>query len=166
MRTPGSWLILVPLALAACVPSKDEGFKKVVIPEREALPPAAAPAPPPVVASASAQAAKVPTLPAGAPAGVTQAMVEQGAQDFAGVCSACHGPGAAGTPAAPALTAGHKWINISGSYDAIVNIINTGVPHPKEHSGMMPPKGGGNFNDEQVRALAAYVYALSHGSGA
>jgi mono/diheme cytochrome c family protein len=25
----------------------------------------------------------------------------------------------------------------------------------------MPPMGGGSFTDEQVRAIAAYVYALS-----
>lgn len=163
-RTPGLWMVLVPLALTACVPSKDEGFPKVVIAERQTLPPPAAPPAPPVVAGAAGAQAKVPTLPAGAPAGVTQAMVEQGAQDF-GVCSACHGPAGAGTPAAPALN-DNTWINISGSYDDIVRVINEGVAQPKQHTGMMPPKGGGNFSEEQVRAIAAYVYALSHGSGA
>jgi mono/diheme cytochrome c family protein len=31
---------------------------------------------------------------------------------------------------------------------------------------MMPPKGGGSFDDQQVAAIAAYVYALSHQGGA
>lgn len=168
IRTLSSWLFLVPLALTACVPSADEGYKKVTHAVRKELPPPAAPAPPPVVAGAGGggQAAAVPTLAAAdMPPGVTQAMIEQGAQSFATVCSACHGPNGVGTPAAPPLQR-HKWINISGSYDEIVRIINEGVPQPKEHAGAMPPKGGGNFNDEQVRAIAAYVYALSHGSGA
>jgi len=34
------------------------------------------------------------------------------------------------------------------------------VPIPKEHTGVMPPKGGAQLTDDQVRALAAYVYAL------
>ena len=29
------------------------------------------------------------------------------------------------------------------------------------HTGAMPPRGGGSFTDDQVRALAAYVFALS-----
>ncbi|MBV9110525.1 MAG: hypothetical protein JO306_14035 [Gemmatimonadetes bacterium] len=43
-----------------------------------------------------------------------------------------------------------------------MSTITTGVPHPKEHPAPMPPKGGGSFDDAQVRALAAYVFALSH----
>ena len=67
----------------------------------------------------------------------------------------------AGTPAAPSL-ADAEWLNISGSYDEIVQTIHTGVPKPKAHPGSMPPLGGGSFTDDQVRQLAAYVFALSH----
>ena len=96
------------------------------------------------------------------PAGVTQEMVQQGQQLYGTVCVACHGANGVGTPIAPALN-DNQWINISGqNYDEMVQVITTGVLQPKQHPGPMPPKGGGTFNDEQVRALAAYVYALSH----
>ncbi|HEY0035358.1 MAG TPA: c-type cytochrome, partial [Longimicrobium sp.] len=95
------------------------------------------------------------------PAGVTQAMVDEGQQLFGTVCAGCHGPAGAGTPAAPVLS-DDRWINVTGAYPEIVTIVTNGVPQPKEHPGPMPPKGGGNFDDAQVRALAAYVYALSH----
>jgi cbb3-type cytochrome c oxidase subunit III len=88
-------------------------------------------------------------------------MVEAGAQSFGTVCSACHGPGGAGTAAAPKL-ADNTWLHISGSFDEIVQIIHSGVPNPMEAPAPMPPLGGGNFSDEQVRQIAAYVFALSH----
>ncbi|HWK89553.1 MAG TPA: c-type cytochrome, partial [Longimicrobium sp.] len=91
-------------------------------------------------------------------------MVDEGQQNF-GLCAGCHGQGGVGTPAAPALDDA-AWINISGAYPEIVTIITSGVPAPREHPGPMPPRGGGSFDDAQVRSLAAYVYALSHQGGA
>jgi hypothetical protein len=32
---------------------------------------------------------------------------------------------------------------------------------PREYPGAMPPLGGGNFDDDQLRAISAYVYAIS-----
>lgn len=157
-----SALALVGL-LAGCdlMPAQD-GFNKVAYREREDIGHPARPNPPPVVAGiGETGGGAVPTLPAGAPAGVTQAMVEQGQQAYGTVCTACHGPGGAGTPAGPQLNDG-EWLNISGAYEEIVTIINNGVPNPKQYPGGMPPRGGGNFNDEQVRAIAAYVFAISH----
>ncbi len=67
---------------------------------------------------------------------------------------------------APALN-DNQWLWVpGGEFNGIVNIINAGVPQPKQHPGVMPPKGGGSFTDEQVRAIGAYVYALSHQGGA
>lgn len=103
----------------------------------------------------------MPQLAAGAPAGVTQEMVEEGARQFGTVCSACHGAGGAGSPAGPALSDA-QWLHISGGFEEIAGIIRAGVPNPVEFPAPMPPLGGGNFNDEQVRQLAAYVFALSH----
>ena len=80
-----------------------------------------------------------------------------------GTCTACHGQDAKGTAVAPDLTDG-TWINGDGSYDFIVHTVTTGVPHPKEHPAPMPPKGGATLNDDQVKAVAAYVYSLSHKS--
>src|SRR5690606_26526605 len=98
------------------------------------------------------------------PEGVTQEMVTAGQQVFqgAGICITCHGPDAKGTPLAPDLTDQTR-INIDGSYDAIVQLVTNGVPQPVEHPSPMPPKGGSQITDEQVRQVAAYVYSLSHG---
>ena len=117
---------------------------------------------PPVLApGAMTSSAPTKIVATNLPAGVTQEMVDEGQTLFASPCAGCHGPNAAGTPAAPALDDG-EWLNISGAYPEIVNIINTGVTQPRQFSGQMPPKGGGAFSDEQVRSLAAYVFALSH----
>jgi mono/diheme cytochrome c family protein len=107
------------------------------------------------------------TPPAGTaqlPEGVTQEMVTAGQQVFqgAGICITCHGPDATGTPLAPNLT-DQTWINIDGSYDAIVQLVTNGVPQPVEHPSPMPPKGGSQITDQQIREVAAYVYTLSHG---
>lgn len=80
-----------------------------------------------------------------------------------GTCTACHGQDAKGTAVAPDLT-DNQWINGDGSYQFIVNTVTNGVPHPKQHPAPMPPKGGAPLNDEQVKAVAAYVYSLSHKS--
>ena len=101
------------------------------------------------------------TPPAGTaqlPEGVTQEMVTAGQAIFtgAGICQTCHGPDATGTPLAPNLT-DQTWINIDGSYDQIVQLVTTGVPTPVEHPSPMPPKGGSQITDQQVREVAAYV---------
>lgn len=99
------------------------------------------------------------------PEGVTPEMVQEGQQLFAGqgICYTCHGMDAKGTQLAPDLT-DQEWINIDGSYDQIVNLIHTGVAQPVQYPSPMPPMGGAQLTDEQVRALAAYVYSISHGS--
>lgn len=99
------------------------------------------------------------------PEGVTQEQYQQGQQLFTGqaACHACHGPQATGTQLAPDLT-DSEWLNIDArDYDAIVEVINTGVPSPVEHPSPMPPMGGASLDDEQVRALGAYVYGISEG---
>lgn len=80
-----------------------------------------------------------------------------------GTCTACHGQDAKGTAVAPDLT-DNQWINGDGSYDFIVHTVTTGVPQPKQHPAPMPPKGGAALSDQQVKAVAAYVYSLSHKS--
>jgi mono/diheme cytochrome c family protein len=80
-----------------------------------------------------------------------------------GTCSACHGQDAKGTAVAPDLT-DSQWLNGDGSYQFIVNTITNGVPKPKQHPAPMPPKGGAPLTDDQVKAVAAYEYSLSHKS--
>lgn len=151
--------------LGAC-DLNEGGYDKVIQRDKGTIGPVAMPDPPPVVAGAAGGGAEAQIVAANLPAGVTQAMVDEGQKSYATVCGACHGPGGTGTPVAPALN-DSEWLWVpGGEFNGIVNIINQGVPQPKAHPGMMPPKGGGNFTDEQVRALSAYVYALSHQTGA
>lgn len=98
------------------------------------------------------------------PEGVTAAMVAEGETIFAGagICFTCHLQGGVGGPLAPDLT-DDVWLNIDGSYESIVQNIMTGVPEPKEHPGLMLPKGGAPLTDDQVNAVGAYVWTLSNG---
>jgi mono/diheme cytochrome c family protein len=150
--------------LAACGPTQS-GSGYATVTSRggpPALPVATHPDAPVVPAGTTlgGGAAQKVTL-ASMPAGMTQDMIDKGQASFGTVCAGCHGPGGVGTAAAPKL-ADSQWINIHGNYDEIVATIMAGVPQPKEHPGMMPPRGGGQFTDDQVKELAAYVYALSH----
>jgi mono/diheme cytochrome c family protein len=100
-----------------------------------------------------------------APAGVTPALIAQGDSIFhsKGNCYACHGANAQGT-IGPSLTDA-EWIHSDGSYEAIVKQINIGVTKEQAKTGIvMPPKGGAAITDEEVNAVAAYVYSLSHKS--
>jgi mono/diheme cytochrome c family protein len=77
-----------------------------------------------------------------------------------GTCYTCHQLNARGLPGlAPDLTDA-KWLHGDGSLAFIVSTIQKGVPKPKAASAPMLPRGGTNMTDEQVRAVAAYVYSL------
>ena len=78
-------------------------------------------------------------------------------------CTGCHGPNAKGTPLGPDLTSGH-WLWSDGSYPAIAQTITTGVQQPKQYRSPMPPMGGAQLSPDQVSALAAYIWGLSHRS--
>lgn len=82
-------------------------------------------------------------------------------QAAGGICYTCHGMDAKGTALAPDLTDA-TWINTDGSMEGIVGIITNGVAQPKQHPAPMPPMGGAQLTQDQVRATAAYVYSLSH----
>jgi mono/diheme cytochrome c family protein len=149
--------------LAACEWGTDTGgFTPVTHHERRPLAAAEAPDPPRVIGGPGAAGpAAVPVLAAAdLPPGVTQEMVEEGQRLYGTVCTACHGPAGTGTPVGPALN-DTQWVAITGTYDELLNVIHAGVPRPRQYPGAMPPMGGGSFTDEQVRAIAAYVYALS-----
>jgi len=160
-RTALAAALALGAAAAGCRPGGDYGYDRVSHRTEPEVPEATNPDAPPVPAGGLAGAAQAKVVARDLPAGVTQAMVDQGQQLFGTVCAGCHGPAGAGTPACPTLSDA-KWINIAGAYPEIVTLVTNGVPQPREHPGAMPPKGGGSFDDAQVRALAAYVYALSH----
>lgn len=99
-------------------------------------------------------------LAASLPAGVTVEVAEQGRELYI-VCAPCHGLDARGTQLGPSLR-DREWIGISGDFESIQRVIVEGVAEPEEFDVPMPAGGGGDFTPEQVRAIAAYVFALSH----
>lgn len=112
------------------------------------------------------------TLPADAPAGVTQELVAQGRDLFSGQanCYTCHGPEATGTQLAPDLTDGEwLWVEAGTPPDealqAIHQTIQTGITQPKEYPAPMPAMGGAQLSADQINALAAYVYAIGNTGG-
>ncbi len=100
------------------------------------------------------------------PPGATKAQVARGARVFlgqegGGTCEGCHGSNAKGTPLAPDLTSG-KWLWGGGSLAAITRTIASGVPNPKNYRSAMPPMGGAVLSHADLKAVAAYVWALGH----
>jgi mono/diheme cytochrome c family protein len=100
------------------------------------------------------------------PASITDADLALGDSIFHGLigatsCQSCHGAKGANGAAAPSL-ADANWLHSDGSFEGIANTIKTGVMTPKEFSGVMPPYGGAPLDAQKHRAVAAYVYRLSH----
>ncbi len=105
-----------------------------------------------------------PNLPV--PPGATKDQVALGDRIFHGeasngTCSGCHGSDARGTSVGPDLTSGN-WVWGDGSLAAITRTVTNGVPHPRNYTGAMPPKGGAELSDTDTAAVAAYVWAVSH----
>ena len=122
----------------------------------DAAPPAAQPA------ETTQPAAAAPAANMELPEGVTPEMIAEGKTIFEGpgLCVTCHNADAKGGPLAPDLT-DEEWLHIPGrNYPDIVNLIMTGVPNPTQHPSPMPAKGGSTITDDQVKAVAAYVWSL------
>jgi mono/diheme cytochrome c family protein len=104
----------------------------------------------------------------GLPAGVTTAMIAEGDSLYhKASCVRCHGADAKGAQNGPNLT-GPTFMHVNGTYPDFVRLIMSGVPadsiQDKAHRFPMRPRGGGQtpLTDDQVKAVAAYVYSLSH----
>jgi glucose/arabinose dehydrogenase/mono/diheme cytochrome c family protein len=100
------------------------------------------------------------------PPGATRAMVALGDRIYHGqvagsTCTACHGENGRGSPLGPNLAA-KKYLWSDRSYAGIMKTIREGVPHPKEYRSPMPAMGGTQLTPSELRAVAAYVWALSH----
>lgn len=112
--------------------------------------------------AAEAEADDSVALPPGArplPGGVTAEMAAQGRRLYAETCVVCHGTDAAGTQLGPSLVDA-EWTHVSDDVQEIARITVEGVPEPEDFPVPMPPLGGGAYTDEEVRAIAAYVYSL------
>lgn len=119
-----------------------------------------------LLAALSIAAATPLSAQAASDAGVTPALIARGDSIYhgSGNCYACHGAKGAGL-VGPSLTDA-EWIHSKGTYEEIVAQINQGVPKETAKSGIpMPPKGGATISDEDVKAIAAYVYSISHKPG-
>ena len=100
-------------------------------------------------------------------ANITPTQVALGDSVFHGLagsalCYVCHGPEAKGIPGLGPSLVDKEWLHGDGSPSAIEKTVTDGVEKPKKFPAPMPPKGGGQLNESQIKAAAAYVYSLSH----
>jgi glucose/arabinose dehydrogenase/mono/diheme cytochrome c family protein len=100
------------------------------------------------------------------PPGSTAAAVALGNRIYHGevggaTCTGCHGADGAGTPLGPNL-ADQEWLWSDGSVQGIAGTITAGVSQPKKYRAPMPAMGGTPLTADQVNALSAYVWGLSH----
>jgi glucose/arabinose dehydrogenase/mono/diheme cytochrome c family protein len=100
------------------------------------------------------------------PEGATGEMVALGERVYRGqvggaACTGCHGDRGRGSPLGPDLT-GTKWLWSDGSWEGIAKTIANGVSQPKQYRNPMPPMGGAQLTPEQLKAVAAYVWSISH----
>ena len=100
------------------------------------------------------------------PQGATRDQVALGDRIFHGeekdgTCSGCHGSDAGGTSVGPSLING-AWVQSDGSLESITRVVANGVQKPRNYSGAMPAKGGAQLSDQDVAAVAAYVWAVGH----
>jgi mono/diheme cytochrome c family protein len=79
-------------------------------------------------------------------------------------CTGCHGANATGSPLGPDLT-DKEWLWGDGSFQSILKTIRDGVPEPKKFRSPMPPMGGAQLTDDQLSAVAAYIWSISHKGG-
>lgn len=114
----------------------------------------------------TAAAPGTPAAPAGAftDASITPEMVALGDNIFkgqaaGGLCYTCHGPDAKGGPLAPDLT-DQQWLHGDGSLSFIAEVVRNGIAQPKQHPAPMPAFGT-TLDEQQVRAVSAYVYSLT-----
>lgn len=97
------------------------------------------------------------------PEGVTADLVAKGDSLFhgAGLCYACHGAGGTGIPGLGANLTDDEWRTSDGTYPNLIQRITEGVAASESESGVpMPPKGGTQLSEDQVRAVAAFVWSL------
>src|SRR2546423_15178832 len=81
----------------------------------------------------------------------------------AGGCNPCHGPDAMGLPdKGSGLSLGLNFI--PAEWSAIDSLVTQGIPEALTRTSIaMPPRGAAsNLSPEQIRQVAAYVWAISH----
>lgn len=98
------------------------------------------------------------------PEGVTKEKIELGNTLFSGEagCHVCHGRLALGLPNWTSDLTDSVWLKVRiGTYEEIMAQIRSGVT-PGDKGGItMPPLGRKDLTDEQVQALAAYLWSIN-----
>jgi mono/diheme cytochrome c family protein len=161
MATTGAALLAGTLLLVAACGGGDKGAASDTT--GMASPPPAAEPSTPAPSGTDTGAAKSAAGGGGSAAQIAEGDKIFHGQEAGGTCTACHGQDAKGTQMAPDLT-DSQWLNGDGSLAFIEHTVTTGVPQPKQHPAPMPPMGGASLSPDQVKAVAAYVYSLSHKS--
>jgi mono/diheme cytochrome c family protein len=105
-----------------------------------------------------------PGLAANLPPGVTPELAETGRALFL-PCAVCHGLDGRGNQLGPSLR-DTEWTHITGSLEEIERLIREGVPEPRDYPVPMAPMGGGDFDPQELHAVAAYVFAISRSTAA
>lgn len=117
-------------------------------------------------ASATGSMSPAPAPVNALPAGVTDALIASGERLFnGGACTRCHGANGVGGQNGPSLVSG-PWLHASANVADIARVITAGVPKemvkdPSRRFGMNPRGGPMALTDDQVRAVAAYVWSIS-----
>ncbi len=78
------------------------------------------------------------------------------------LCYVCHGPAGKGVSGLGPNLTDKEWLHADGSIASIEKVVTEGIAKPKKMPAPMPPKGGGQLSESQIKAVATYVYSLSH----
>jgi mono/diheme cytochrome c family protein len=93
----------------------------------------------------------------------TDSVIAWGARVYRGSanCVACHGPTGRGTADGPSLADG-TWLKGRGTYEELIQQVVHGVPRRESVTGKpMPMRGWAGATDDEIRAVAAYVWSIS-----
>lgn len=96
------------------------------------------------------------------PEEVTDSSITVGRALFRGAanCAVCHGEEGRGSEVGPDLT-DRVWLHGDGSYRMITKLIRHGVTRYESTEGQpMPMRGWAPINDDEARAVAAYVWSI------
>ena len=100
------------------------------------------------------------------PPGVTRETVTEGRSVYLGegLCYVCHGRRGGGVERAGSSLRDTLWYHSDGSYRSITELTRRGISARASATSIpMPPRGGGEIDEEEVRAAAAYVWWISRG---
>jgi mono/diheme cytochrome c family protein len=144
-------LTLLPFWLAPTASSAQERGRTGAVPDVSDL-------------NEDGQLSRLPPLPQG----MSLAMIRQGDELYHGKggCVTCHGPDGGGMPASGSgITAGLNFVPYE--WAPIDSLIRVGISEPLTRTPIaMPPRGAqSNLTDDEVRRVAAYVWAISQVRG-